>query len=336
MHIIDIHDINILLQKIGYETFYKKLITRLENDFKLWNEFEKIPRVATHSKMGVIELMPISNNKYYTFKYVNGHPKNPLLNKSTVMAFGALSKVESGEPLCISEMTILTALRTAATSAMAGKYLAKKNSNTLTLIGTGAQSEFQSLAFSTLFDIKTIKYFDVDDNAMDKFERNMKEYNFELIRCNNTFEATRNSDIITTITADKTNQTILTTDMIEEGVFINAVGGDCPGKTELQKEIVENSKVVVEYTNQTRIEGEIQQTGEEAVYCELHELIKGEKIGRENESEVTLFDSVGFALEDYSILILVYELALEYNIGKKVDLIPNLQDPKNLFSTIKV
>ena len=334
MLIIDINDVKEIIQKIGLNSFFTKLITRLKKDFSNWEEFEKIPRLASHTSKGVIELMPINNKELYSYKYVNGHPKNPFLNKPTVMATGALCLVDTGEPLLLSEMTILTALRTAAISALAGFYLAKKDSTVLTLIGTGAQSEFQSLAFSTIFDIETIKYFDIDEKAMEKFERNMSKYDFELVRCKNSSEAVNGSDIITTITADKTNQTILTTDMISEGVFINGVGGDCPGKTEIQKEILENAKVVVEYLPQTKIEGEIQQTGQGVVYCELYELIKGEKKGRVNDEEITLFDSVGFALEDFSVLKLVYDLAKEYDIGKELELIPNHNDPKNLFSQI--
>lgn len=335
MRIIDVNHVKELFQKLGFKLFYKKLIKQLESDFSNWEEFEKVPRVASHSKVGVIELMPISNKKLYSFKYVNGHPKNPSLNKSTVMAYGALSNTSSGEPLILSEMTILTALRTAATSALAGKYLAKKNSTVLALIGTGAQSEFQSLAFSTLFNIKTIKYFDIDNKAMKKFEKNMKEFDFKLVPCSNACEAVKDAHIVTTITADKTNQTILTQDMLHKGLFINGVGGDCPGKTELQKEILENAKVVVEYLEQTKHEGEIQQVGVDAVYCELHELVQNLKSGRENENEITVFDSVGFALEDYSVLKVIYELANEYNIGHEIELIPNLNDPKNLFSTLK-
>ena len=334
MLVIDINDIKIILQKVGLKFFLKKLINQLKNDFSNWEDFEKVPRSASHSTKGVIELMPISNKELYSYKYVNGHPKNPILNKPTVMAMGALSQVNTGEPILLSEMTILTALRTAAISTVAGIYLAKEDSCVLTLIGTGAQSEFQSLAFSTYFNIKTIKYFDVDEIAMNKFEKNMAQYDFELIRCKNSYEAVKNADIITTITADKTNQTILTTDMLHKGIFINGVGGDCPGKTELQKEILENAKVVVEYLPQTKLEGEIQQTGEEVVYCELYELIKGEKKGRENSDEITVFDSVGFALEDFSVLKLVYDLAQEYNIGNEIDLIANQNDPKNLFSLI--
>ncbi|NOX15199.1 MAG: ornithine cyclodeaminase [Epsilonproteobacteria bacterium] len=331
MLILDVYDIKKIVQKIGFKDFFLKLIDILESDYKNWDNFDKIPRVATHFPYGVIELMPTSDEEFYTFKYVNGHPRNPKFDKTTVMATGQLSLIKTGEPLLISEMTLLTALRTGATSAMAGKYLAKKNSSVLCLIGTGAQSEFQTLAFDTIFDIKEIRYFDIDSKTMNKFEKNIKKYGFKLTRCDSAKEAVLNSDIVTTITADKANQTILTKDMLEEGMFINGVGGDCPGKTELSKEVVETCKVFVEYLPQTKIEGEIQQVSDDFPTTGLHEVIKGEKIGRKNSKEITLFDSVGFAIEDFSVLKLIYELAKKYNIGKELDLIPVMDDPKDLF-----
>ncbi|MCF6172822.1 MAG: ornithine cyclodeaminase [Campylobacteraceae bacterium] len=331
MLVLDVYDIKKIVQKIGFKDFFLEMIDMLEADYKNWDNFDKIPRVATHFPYGVIELMPTSDEEFYAFKYVNGHPRNPKFDKTTVMATGQLSVIKTGEPRLISEMTLLTALRTGATSAMAGKYLAKKNSSVLCLVGTGAQSEFQSLAFDTIFDIKEIRYFDIDSKTMDKFEKNIKKYGFNLTRCSNAKEAVNGADIVTTITADKRNQTILTKDMLENGMFINGVGGDCPGKTEMSEEVVRASEVFVEYLPQTKIEGEIQQVEDSFPTTELQEVIKGEKAGRKNDTQITLFDSVGFAIEDFSVLKLIYKLAQKYNIGKELDLIPVMDDPKDLF-----
>ena len=334
MLILDVYDIKKIVQKTGFKNFFLELIDTLENDYKNWGNFDKMPRIATHFSYGVLELMPTSDEEFYAYKYVTGHPRNPNFNKTTVMATGQLSEIKTGEPLLISEMTLLTALRTGATSVMAAKYLARADSHILCLIGTGAQSEFQTLAFDTLFDIKEIRYFDVDPKAMDKYEKNMKKYEFNLTRCKSAKEAVWGADIVTTITADKKNQTILTGDMIEEGMFINGVGGDCPGKTEISKDVVEMSSVFVEYLPQTKIEGEIQQVDDDFPTTELHEVIRDLKDGRKNDKEVTLFDSVGFAIEDFSVLKLVYKLAKKYDIGRESDLIPVMEDPKNLFVSL--
>ncbi len=106
---------------IGVERMIVELAAYIEEDFRRWELFDKTPRIAAHSAEGVIELMPTSDGATYGFKYVNGHPKNAAAGRQTVTAFGVLSHVDSGYPMLISEMTILTALRTAATSALAAQ-----------------------------------------------------------------------------------------------------------------------------------------------------------------------------------------------------------------------
>ena len=334
MLVLEIEDIKKIISKVGYKDFYLKLIKTMEEDYSNWEDFDKTPRVANHVDGGVIELMPVSNNEFYTFKYVNGHPKNPESNKMTVMATGQLSITKTGEPLMFTEMTLLTALRTAANSALAAKYLAKKESSVLSLIGTGAQSEFQYLAFSYIFDLKEIRYFDTDSKAMEKFAKNMSQYSVKITPCANSKDAVRGADIVTTCTADKCYQTVLTKDMIEKDIYINGIGGDCPGKTEIAKEIVESSTVVVEFLEQAKIEGDIQQMPKSFTCTELYEVIRGEKKLNVSTHGTILFDSIGFALEDYSILRLIYDLAKKSGVGKEMNLIPKLNDVKNLFSLL--
>ena len=334
MLVLEIEDIKQLISKIGYKEFFLELIKTLEEDYANWESFDKCPRVANHVDGGVIELMPISNDKLYSFKYVNGHPKNPAQNKMTVMATGQLSVTETGEPLMFSEMTLLTAFRTAANSALAAKNLAKKDSKVLALIGTGAQSEFQYLAFSQIFDLEEVRYFDTDPKAMEKFAKNMANYDIKITACKNSAEAVDGADMITTCTADKRYQTVLTKDMIKKDVFINGIGGDCPGKTELEKELVENSTIVVEFLEQARIEGEIQQLAKDFTCTEFYEVIRGEKKLNVETHGTILFDSIGFAIEDYSVLRLIYDLAKKNNVGKEMNFIPELNDVKNLFSLL--
>lgn len=135
-----------LIHHVGIEDMMRDLADYIEADFKRWELFDKTPRVASHSDVGVIELMPTSDGEAYGFKYVNGHPKNTSEGLQTVTAFGLLADVYTGYPVLLTEMTILTALRTAATSAMVAKHLAPKGADTMAMIGNGAQSEFQTLA----------------------------------------------------------------------------------------------------------------------------------------------------------------------------------------------
>jgi len=151
-----------LVLHIGVERFLRELASYIEADFLRWETFDKIPRVASHSHDGVIELMPASDEKLYGFKYVNGHPKNMKSGLQTVTAFGLLADVDSGYPILLTEMTILTALRTAATSALVARYLAPKEATTMAIIGNGAQSEFQALAFKELLGICDVRLYDID------------------------------------------------------------------------------------------------------------------------------------------------------------------------------
>jgi len=323
-----------LVLAVGVERFMVELAGFVEEDFARWTLFDKVPRIAAHSAEGVIELMPTSDGATYGFKYVNGHPKNTRTGRQTVTAFGVLASVDTGYPLLFSEMTILTALRTAATSAMAAKYLAPAGSKTMALIGNGAQSEFQALAFKALLGIDRLRLYDIDPNATKKCVRNLAGNGFEIAVCRSTEEAVEGAQIITTVTADKQYATIVTDNMVGSGVHINAVGGDCPGKTELQKAVLLRSNIFVEHTPQTRVEGEIQQLPTDYPVTELWEVVTGRRVGRRSRDQITLFDSVGFAIEDFSALRFVHEKLKDFPCYDELDLLADPDDPRDLFGML--
>ncbi|MEQ5842063.1 ornithine cyclodeaminase [Paraburkholderia acidicola] len=332
---IDVSDVRKLVTSIGAESFITTMADYIRADYLRWNEFEKSARVANHVPGGVIELMPTSDRTLYGFKYVNGHPKNTHVNMLTVMAFGVLAEVDSGFPVLLSEFTIMTALRTAATSALVAKVLARPDARSMALIGNGAQSEFQVLAFRAMLGIDEVRVFDIDPAATDKLIRNLSGFRgLRIVRSANAAEAVRGADIVTTATADKANATILTPEMIEPGMHINAVGGDCPGKTELHADVLKGARVIVEFEPQTRIEGDIQQLPADFPVVELWRVLSGEQPGREHAAQVTVFDSVGFALEDFSALRYLRDVADARNIGQQIDLIPEPADPKDLFQFV--
>lgn len=320
-----------LLQNIGTENFITGLIEYLEQDFSRWESFDKSPRFAAHSPDGVIELMPTGDHEHFSFKYVNGHPKNTQTGLQTVTAFGVLSDVATGYPLLLSEMTILTALRTAATSVMMAKYLAPKNSSTMAMIGCGAQSEFQVIAFSTVLGINTIRLYDIDPQAIDKCRKNLADKGLNITTCSSVQEVVQGADIITTCTADKKNATILTSDMVPAGVHINAIGGDCPGKTELDPQLLNRADVFIEYEPQTRIEGDIQQLPDNSPVTEMYQVIRGDRFGRTDEQQLTVFDGVGFAVEDYSALRYVYDLVSEKWNCQQLEIIASPENPRNVY-----
>ena len=320
-----------LIHHIGLEPFLVDLAAQIEADFERWESFDKTPRVASHSKIGVIELMPTSDGELYGFKYVNGHPSNAKHGLQTVTAFGLLADVATGYPVLLTEMTLLTALRTAATSAMAAKHLAPENARTMAMIGNGAQAEFQCIAFKAICGIEAVRLYDIDPKASRKCAENLQSSGLEVTLCGSAQDALLGADIVTTCTADKQYATILTDNMVGSGVHINAIGGDCPGKTELHPDILRRSAIFVEYPEQTRIEGEIQQLAPDHPVTELWKVISKAEPGRTSSDQITLFDSVGFAVEDFSALRMIKRCLSGTDFYIELDLLADPDEPKDLF-----
>lgn len=329
-----------MVARITPAIFMEQMAAEIESDYRRWEAFKKSARHATHSPEGVIELMPASDGQFYSFKYVNGHPKNTASGRLTVMAFGVLAEVGSGYPLLLSELTLVTALRTAATSALAARHMARPSCRVMALIGNGAQSEFQAIAFHHMLGIRELRLYDVDPEATVKLERNLVALRLdqlEVVRCRAVHEAVRGADIVTTATADKRNAFILTPNMVTPGMHLNAIGGDCPGKTELHPGILlrTDARVVVEYEPQSRVEGEIQRLEMGFPVIELSEVLSGRLPGRSSADEITIFDSVGFALEDFSALRYLHRLLLrDGGKSQRIDLIPDLSNPKDLYGLL--
>lgn len=324
-----------LVHHQGLETVLSDLVLTLEEDYRRWESFEKTPRIPAHSRHGVIELMPTTDGTRYAFKYVNGHPKNARQGLQTVTAFGLLADVDTGYPVLISEMTLLTALRTAATSVLAARYLAPKDPAVMAIIGNGAQSEFQAVAFHTVLGVHTVRLYDIDPAATRKCAANLQHAGLHVVCCSSAEQAVQGAQIITTVTADKQMATILSDNMVGQGVHINAVGGDCPGKTELQREILLRSDIFVEYPEQTRVEGEIQQLPPDHPVTELWEVVTGRKTGRRDVAQTTIFDSVGFAIEDFSALRYVKAALSEAPFFEPLDMVADPDNPRDLFGMLE-
>ncbi len=331
---VSVADMMRLVHHIGIERMLSDISAEIESDFRRWESFDKTPRVASHSKVGVIELMPTSDGEMYGFKYVNGHPSNTADGLQTVTAFGLLADVATGYPKLLSEMTVLTALRTAATSALVAKHLAPMGARTMAMIGNGTQSEFQCLAFKAICGIDTVRLYDIDAAATSKCVTNLAQSGLNVVSCKSAEEAMEGAQIITTCTADKQNATILTDNMVGPGVHINAIGGDCPGKTELAPEILHRASIFVEYPEQTRIEGEIQQLSPDHPVTELWQVMTGAVPGRTSDGQITLFDSVGFAIEDFSALRYVLGAIQGTDYFTPLDMVADPDDPRDLFGMI--
>jgi ornithine cyclodeaminase len=276
-------------------------------------------------------LMPAWDDRYAITKLVTVIPGAA----HTVQASVVVLDRATGAPLAFLDGEAVTLRRTAATSALAARALARKNSRVMALIGNGAQSEFQAIAFRDLVGIRELRLFDVDARASAKLAANLAGLGLDIKVVRSTAEAVRGADIVTTVTADKNLATIITPAMVEPGMHFNAVGGDCPGKTELHRGVLEAASVFVEFEPQTRIEGDIQQMPAEFPVTEFWRVLTGAAAGRRSSAEVTVFDSVGFALEDYSALTFVRDAAAELGIGDIIELVPQSADPKNLFGVLR-
>ena len=329
---VSVAEMMAIIHRVGLETALVQLTDRIEADFRRWALFDKVARVASHSAIGVIELMPTSDGERYAFKYVNGHPGNTRAGLQTVTAFGVLAQVATGYPVLFAEMTLLTALRTAATSAMATRALAPKGARVLALIGNGAQAEFQALALRAVCGITSVRLHDTDPVASAKCAAHLRAAGLQVTLCDSAGEACEGAQVITTCTADKRAATVLHDNMIGAGVHINAIGGDCPGKTELAPAILSRASTYVEFEPQTRVEGEIQQMPPEYPVQALWQVLDGQAEGRQSAGQITLFDGVGFAIEDFSALCW---LADQVQPGAAMlDMIADPDDPRDLYGML--
>ena len=342
VRLLDVQALSELVGRHGLENTISSMITRLERDFSNWNTFEQIPRPAFHVPDGVLELMPVCDDKRFAYKCVNGHPNNPLTGKQTVVATGQMNNVEDGYPVLMTEMTLITALRTAAVSALASDKLARKDAKTIALIGTGAQSEYQAIAHKMVRDIQEIRFFDTDAKAMAKFHKNMSSNRAgavtKLTPCRDVQHAMDGADIVIVCTACKGRVQVIKDEWVTAGQHINGLGGDCPGKTELDADILKRAHVTVEYFDQSFVEGEIQFFDEsqarQIVDAHMFEVVADANKGRTSDEQITVFDGVGIAMEDFSALNVIYDLAEQYDIGVPVDMVPNMNDPKDLFGVL--
>lgn len=204
----------------------------------------------------------------------------------------------------------------------------------MAIIGNGAQSEFQAIAFKAVCGIDTLRLFDIDSGATEKLARNLEGTGLSVTRCTSVEDAVMGADILTTCTADKNHATILTDNHIGSGIHINAIGGDCPGKTEIHPDILLRSDIFVEYAPQTRIEGELQQLPQSHPVTEFSQVLSGTAPGRTSAGQVTLFDGVGFATEDFSALCFVRDLLEHSNRYTRLDMIADPDDPKDLYGML--
>lgn len=258
-------------------------------------------------------------------KWVNVHPCNKAWGLPAVMAVIILSDPKNGLPLCIMDGTYATNLRTGAAGGVAAKYLARKNSQVVGMVGCGAQAKTQLQALHALFNIKEVKVWGHKNLYVKEFMKDIRICNLKPASVEDIKDCVMDSDII--ITTTPCRRPLVKLKWLKKGTHINAIGADARGKQELEAAILKKAKVVIDAWEQASHSGEInvplkkRLISKKDIYADIGEIVAGKKKGRTTRDEMTVFDSTGLAIQDVAISNLIYETALKKKIGKWVTLI---------------
>jgi alanine dehydrogenase len=258
---------------------------------------------------GDFRAMAASIPEAVAMKWVNVHPQNPSNGLPTVMAIIVYNDPDTGYPVAIMDATHITAYRTGAAAAIASKHLARPDSQTLGIIGAGQQAYTQILAHTHMFDFKLIKVFDLSRARVERLIGSFPENHIEA--CSLREAAT--ADIVCTLTPAR--EPFLKKEWIMPGTHINAIGADAEGKEELEPALLKAAVVIVDDIRQASMAGEINVPISKGIFSigEVHgtlsEVIVFGKQGRRDNSEITVFDSTGIAIEDVAVAKHVYEKA---------------------------
>jgi alanine dehydrogenase len=254
-------------------------------------------------------------------KVVNSHPKNPISKGlPTVMAIVILVDPSTGAPLAIMDGTLITAWRTGAAAGVAVKYLARKDSTVLGLVGAGRQAYSQLEAIVEVAEISKVKVCDHHKEIAQRFINKVKKrFSLDFIKTENDEKCIKGSDIISSQTPSR--DFIIKDEWVEKGIHINAIGADAPGKQELDPNLLKRAKIVIDDWEQACHSGEVNTSLSKGliqktdIYGELAEVVCNLKKGRELTDEITIFDSTGLSIQDVVTATRAYEKAKKENIG---------------------
>lgn len=269
---------------------------------------------------GDFRAMPAATAGAAGLKWVNVHPENPARGLPTVMALIIYSDPDTGYPLAVMDATDITAYRTGAAAAVASKYLARKDSRTLGIIGAGRQAQTQLMAHQKLFELGEVRVHDRSQDAVARFISLFPQLHVKSASA----EEAAASDILCTVTPAKAP--VVKKEWGHPGTHINAIGADAPGKEELEPDVLNGAIVVVDDVRQASEGGEINVPisrglfRPEDIYASLGDIIAGKKPGRKDDRAITIFDSTGLALEDIATAKLVYDKAKREGGYLSVDL----------------
>jgi len=308
----------------------KEVMEAVETAFKYkaLGKVQMPPKTYVMFPKGDFRTMPcyVPDFGFGGVKIVNVHPENPEKYKlPTIMALIILIEPETGKPLAIMDGTWITNMRTGAAGGVAAKYLARRDSKIIGMVGAGTQARSQLLALNLVFKIEEVKIYSKRFESCERFKKEMGSLGLNISIKEKVEDAVRGCDILVTTTP--VTQPIVENEWIEEGMHINAIGADAPLKEELDPRILKRAKIVVDDIEQACHSGEINVPiskgiiSRAEIYAELGEIIAGKKVGRVTDSEITIFDSTGLAIQDIATALIVYKKAKEQGLGSEVELL---------------
>jgi alanine dehydrogenase len=259
-------------------------------------------------------------------KVVTVFKNNPQKSKPTTMATMLLNDANTGEPLAIMEAGLITAMRTGGASAIASKYLARKDSSVVGIFGAGMQARFQLLGVSRIRNLRTVKLYAPTRAKSEALAREMaRTLGADVGIVNSSKKVVEGSDVIITATTSPTP--VFDGRWLEGGTHISAIGAHTKSTRELDTYTMANAKVVVESREVALVEaGEILipmsegKMKKDQIYADLSELVAGKKKGRTSNREITVYKGCGIAIEDLATAKLAYDIALKEGLGKNVPL----------------
>jgi alanine dehydrogenase len=285
--------------------------------------------LATHTKLGGFHVKSAGiegARQYYAAKVNANFPLNPMRHgRPTIQGVISLHDAEDGSVLALLDSISITALRTAAATAVAAKYLARHDARTVAIAGCGAQARSQLLALMQVRAITAVHAYDRDRASSARFAEEMgRELARPVLVVEDFPAATAGADIIVTCTT--ASRPILAAADVRPGAFVAAVGADSADKQELDPTLLANNTVVVDVLEQCATFGELHHAihdglmSSKQVHATLADVVAGQRPGRSSDAEITIFDSTGTGLEDVAAAAAAYERAVDLRLGIPIQL----------------
>ena len=320
MKLITAGDIHDLSQRVGLRPLLGRLTDTLQEDFRRCRLLPGPAPCVLPAAKGEIALTSWTDGTYYGFKYEAHRPDNVHRGRPNRSSLGCLGLVETGEILLLSEMTLLTALRTAATAALGGRLLARPESQTLALLGTGAQSEFLVLALLNELPLEVVRYFDPDMHAMMKFARNLEDAVHCLEPCGDSAEVLKNVDVVVAATSSPRKLSLLDAAAVPAGAHIHVLADGRLESAGVAPELLRRSRLILDGRQ-----------GIESKTDDLQALLQNSASGRRAQDEITLLVSTGIGLQDFSAQRALWAMSEDLDLGTPLNLMAEPDDPKDLY-----